>query len=149
MEYGEALKTIKRKRICPFCQTKENEIIEESTYMYVIPARAPYIKDHLLIIPKRHVNLLKELSQRELTDLYTLVDTRTKKLHQYHKSVNLLLRDGLVSDRKCGKSINHLHFHLVPDCDIGEKTGKGEPNREFLNEKKYQQTNQEIKEKFN
>ena len=149
MEYHEALKIIKKKKICPFCYEKESHIVDEWIYMKVIPARAPYVKDHLLIVPKRHVNLLKELTHPELIDLHELVDKWTKKLHKYHNSVNLLLRDGLVGDKNCGKSVNHLHFHLIPDCDISEKTGKGESDREFLDEKKYKEITQNIKKNFN
>ena len=65
-------------------------------YMYIIPARAPYVEDHLLIIPRRHVTLLQELTHEELQSLHALIDKWATKLHTKHKDVNLLLRDGLV-----------------------------------------------------
>ena len=96
MRYHDALKTINAKHHCPFCREKKEHKIHEDNYMYIIPARAPYVPDHLLIIPRRHVTLLQELSHKELEALHVLVDTRSKKLHMNHSAVNLLLRDGLV-----------------------------------------------------
>jgi diadenosine tetraphosphate (Ap4A) HIT family hydrolase len=99
-------------------------MIYENEHMYVIPARAPYVQDHLLIIPKRHVVLLQDMNHPETQSLHKMVDVRTKKLHRKHPDVNLLLRDG-PENGKLDKSVNHLHFHLIPDCSITENTGKG------------------------
>lgn len=96
MRYHDALKTINAKRHCPFCREKDEHKIYQDNFMYIIPARAPYVQDHLLIIPRRHVNFLQELSHKELAALHSLVDIRAQKLHLKHNSVNLLLRDGLV-----------------------------------------------------
>ena len=92
-------------------------MIYENERMFIIPARAPYVEDHLLIIPKRHVTLLNELTHPELQDLHSLVDIWTTKLHANHEAVNLLLRDGLAGGIS-QKSVNHLHFHLIPDCPV-------------------------------
>lgn len=118
MQYSEILAHIREDNTCPFCQEKHPHMIHENEHMFIIPARAPYVADHLLIVPKRHVILLQELNHQELISLHELVDIRTNKLHTKHEAVNLLLRDGLA-DKKSQKSINHLHFHLIPDCPIG------------------------------
>lgn len=149
MQYGEILAHLKADHICPFCQETHPHMIHENEHMFVIPARAPYVEDHLLIIPKRHVILLQELNHQELIALHELVDVWTNKLHTKHEAVNLLLRDGLADTGKSEKSINHLHFHLIPDCPIGEKTGKGEANRLFLDEQEYIITTQTIKQTYN
>ncbi len=148
MEYTEALTKMKKQHICPFCNEEKYDMIEENNLMYVIPARAPYVEDHLLIVPKRHVVFLQELNHQEIISLHTLVEQRTNKLHTQHEAVNLLLRDSLAN-KKSEKSINHLHFHLIPDCPIWEKTGKSEPNRKFFSAKEYKKITKNIKEKYN
>jgi len=135
MKYQEVLKTINAKHHCPFCREIEQHKIYADEYMYIIPARAPYIADHLLIIPKRHVTLLQELSHKEIVRLHELVDVWATKLHAKHDTVNLLLRDGLVG-WVSGKSVNHLHFHLIPDCPIGAEW-KDTPERPFLDGQTY------------
>ena len=146
MRYHDALQTINAKHHCPFCREKEEHKIHEDNYMYIIPARAPYVSDHLLIIPRRHVTLLQELSHKELEALHVLVDTRSKKLHMKHKDVNLLLRDGLVWG-VTEKSVNHLHFHLIPDCPVGSE-GRDGPEREFLEDQAYTSLVEDIKQSY-
>jgi diadenosine tetraphosphate (Ap4A) HIT family hydrolase len=68
-------------------------MVYENEHLFVIPARAPYVQDHLLIIPKRHVVLLRDMTHTELQSLHELVDFWTAKLHVRHETVNLLLRD--------------------------------------------------------
>jgi len=122
-------------------------MIHENEHMYIIPARAPYVEDHLLIIPKRHVVFLQELTHPELISMHELVDIRTNKLHTKHEAVNLLLRDWLAN-KKSEKSVNHLHFHLIPDCPIWNKEWKDWENREFLDEKTYITITQTIKQLY-
>ncbi|MDD3262660.1 MAG: HIT family protein [Candidatus Absconditabacteria bacterium] len=147
MQYGEILAHLNKDHICPFCQETHPHMIHENKHMYIIPARAPYVDDHLLIIPKRHVILLQELNHSELIALHELVDTWTNKLHTKHEAVNLLLRDGLA-EKKSQKSINHLHFHLIPDCPIGAEERSGS-SREFLDDQTYITITQTIKEIYN
>lgn len=133
------------KNFDPFFHIKKEEIIHEWIYFFIIAARAPYTINHLLIIPKRKVYILKELNNNELTEMHDLVDTRANKLHKIHDSVNLLLRDGLVW-WKSNKSVNHLHFHLIPDCEISTK--QITDNRTFLKNTEYQELINKIKNTF-
>jgi len=146
MHYSEAKTYFDSNHICPFCQEKHPHMVYENEHMFIIPARAPYVEDHLLIIPKRHVTLLQELTHPELQDLHSLVDIWTNKLHTNHEAVNLLLRDGLA-DGISQKSVNHLHFHLIPDCPVGSEGNDG-PNSEFLDEQIYIFITQTIKQNY-
>ncbi|HMS91081.1 MAG TPA: HIT domain-containing protein [Candidatus Absconditabacterales bacterium] len=150
MKYLTVLKKLEKKHVCPFCHEKEENILQVGKYFYVIPARVPYTKDHILIIPKRHVNLLITLSHKELKEMHEMVDIRTKKLHTKHKDISLLLRDGLVSDLNISKSVNHLHFHLLPDIGVhleGIKHQKPE-DRVWIEDNEYTKLAQKIRKKF-
>jgi diadenosine tetraphosphate (Ap4A) HIT family hydrolase len=72
------------------------EAVDETENFFVIPARAPYVENHLLIIPKKKVYLLKELSTEEQIEMFELLELWDINLHKIHKDVSLLLRDGLV-----------------------------------------------------
>lgn len=147
MEYHNFLKKM-GKNFDPFNHLHKKEIIEESKNFCVIPARSPYIEDHLLIVPKKSVNLLSELTEREQRELFLVLEDWTKKLHNKHKSVNLLLRDGYVW-WESGKSINHLHFHLIPDIPIGSKDLLDENNdRYFFSDEEYQDLTKKLKIEF-
>lgn len=148
MKYEQVLKQL-WKDFDPFLHVKPEEIIEESTYFFVLPARSPYADDHLLIIPKRKVYVLRELSNEERLDMYDLLEKRSKRLHTAHRGVNLLLRDWLVWDwdTEIWKSINHLHFHLIPDCSISTDKVLWH-DRKFLSDDEYIWTVKQIKKDF-
>jgi diadenosine tetraphosphate (Ap4A) HIT family hydrolase len=59
----------------------------------VILARSPYSKDHLLIVPNRHLVRLSEITKEEQESLLPMITKWTKKLEKIHKEVNVLLRD--------------------------------------------------------
>ena len=106
---------------CPFCNMDKDYIIEKWKHFSVILARAPYIKDHLLIIPNRHLVRLWEITPDEWWTLVPMIEKRTKKLEKIHGEVNLLLRDW-VANWVLWKSVDHLHFHLVPNIPIYTST---------------------------
>lgn len=148
MRYITVVKAIEKKHICPFCHEKPEHMLDIGKYFYVIPARAPYVKHHLLIIPKRHVNTLMTLSPAELKEMNALVDKRAKKLLKKYKDVNLLLRDGLVKDKIINKSINHLHFHILPNVGIHIETRQSADNREWMDDALYTKTAKAYKKTF-
>lgn len=116
MKYDDyLLKVLKWE--CPFCGVKKEYIVERWKHFTVLLARAPYSHNHLLIVPNRHLIRLSELSQKEWWDLFPLIEKWTKNIEKFHSEVNILLRDG-VAHWISWKSIDHLHFHLVPDCVI-------------------------------
>ncbi len=118
MKYITVVRKLEKTHTCLFCHEKPENMLEIGKYFFVIPARAPYTKHHLLIIPKRHANTLITLSHEELKEMHKLVDKRARKLHTKYKDVSLLLRDGLVKDITINKSVNHIHFHLIPNVGV-------------------------------
>lgn len=156
MKYITVLKKMEKWHTCPFCHEKPENIIYEGKHFFVLPARAPYTKHHILIIPKRHVNLLATLTRTEHKEMFALVDMRAEKLHMKHKDVSLLLRDGLVKDVSINKSINHLHFHLIPNAGVHIESfdkswhlNRNKPsNRTWLEDKEYTKTAKAWKKTF-
>jgi diadenosine tetraphosphate (Ap4A) HIT family hydrolase len=72
---------------------KKEEIIDETDNFLLVAARAPYVENHLLVIPKRKIYLMKELKQNEQEEMFEFLEKWTIKLHKKHKDINLLLRD--------------------------------------------------------
>lgn len=147
MKYSQAIKEL-GKDFDPFLHLEKEELVDETERFFVIPARAPYVENHLLIIPKRKVYVLRELTSEEKEEMYDLVDKWSRKLHTIHNWVNLLLRDGLIGNwaTEVQKSVNHLHFHLIPDCPIwGEAAGS---DRKWFDDEEYLELAKEIRLKF-
>lgn len=146
MKYYEALRQL-WKDFDPFIHITEEEVIDETELFFVIPARAPYVPDHLLIIPKRKVYVLKNMTSEERLEMYELIDKWATKLHKKHKDVNLLLRDWLVWQTSW-KSVNHLHFHLIPDCEITTEELFANGDREFFSDEEYISLTQNIRDTY-
>ena len=130
----------------PFLHITKYETVDETENFFVIPARAPYVENHLLIIPKKKVYLLKELSTEEQIEMFELLELWDINLHKIHKDVSLLLRDGLVW-WNTEKSVNHLHFHLIPDCPIWAES-LNDSSRKFYEDDEYIELVKKIKNKF-
>lgn len=133
MKYHDYLKTFSQDTHCPFCIFNEKEIIAESKYFLIVASRSPYALDHLLIVSRRHVVFLEELKKAELKELRSLTEEWNAKFHQRHKSTTLLIRD-TMSGWGTGKSINHLHLHIVPNRYIGITRDR---EREFFSDTEY------------
>jgi diadenosine tetraphosphate (Ap4A) HIT family hydrolase len=96
---------------CHFCDTKEmTEIIEETAFARVVRNRVSYdmwemrrVTDHLMVIPKRHVRSLNELTDSERLDIMKLLGRyEANHYNVYARSVESI-----------GRSIAHQHTHLI------------------------------------
>ncbi len=96
-----------------FCtpQIYENAFFETDQFLAVYNAR-PIIRGHSLIIPKRHVTRITELSAEELAEFRKMLELLLPKLlkafdaDSYNLSINAGEHAGMV--------INHLHVHVIP-----------------------------------
>ncbi|MFH1325513.1 MAG: HIT domain-containing protein [archaeon] len=130
---------------CPFCHLSKDEKLKENKYAILIFAKAPYTKDHLLVIPKKHSLNLKSLTKREKDCIEKLLYYGMKKLHKKHSNVNILYREGIK--KEVGKSISHLHYHLIPNMTIGSKRVDGR-KRKISSEEDYIKHTKKIKKEL-
>ena len=112
--YRKTLHRYKRRQKtsgCPFCGTETiaNAVFEDAN-IYAVPNLTKYdlwelhdVTDHLLVIPKRHVTSLAELSQAERLSIMELCA-------QYeNKGYNVYARgNGFIK-----RSLEHQHTHLI------------------------------------
>lgn len=110
---------------CPFCNAKSRIIISKPS-AYLTYAKAPYHKDHLLVIPIRHVESFLDLKKEENEDISKLIKSGTKILRKLkYNNFTILVREG----DKSNKSIKHLHYHLIPNNRIGDLDHLGKPRK--------------------
>lgn len=115
---------------CPFCEMTDR-IYASNTSAYLTYAIAPYHKDHLLVVPKRHVESIFCLTKEEEKDIIRLITIGSKILKKMnYDSFTILVREGNSS----GKSVKHVHYHLIPNSRIGDLDHIGRP-RKILSKK--------------
>ena len=131
MLYKKYLKKLKQ---CPFCCLRKDEMLRQNKYAILTLAKAPYTKDHLLVVPKKHVIKINSLNQKQKDDVEKLICYGIKKLNKKYKNISVLYREG--DKDKVGKSIDHVHYHIIPNLMIGSKNINGN-TRKVYSEKEY------------
>ena len=101
---------------CPFCATarEEQRTLKDGKYMYVILSNPRLMPGHLLVIPKRHVMRLVELTKEERDELLNLLIEFEEKILQ-KLSAGCDIRQSYkpyVENNRT--SVKHFHFHLYP-----------------------------------
>ena len=104
------------ERGCVFClapTTRESLVVHEGATAYVVLNRYPYNNGHLLVVPRRHVATLVDLSAEELQDIAALTQRSEAALRDAYPLQGLNV--GINLGKVAGAGIHeHLHVHLVP-----------------------------------
>jgi len=94
---------------CPFCNDTDWLIIWQWKYLNIRMNKYPYkwMNNHLLLIPNKHVELTKDLTIQE----YSEMKEAESFLSNYYKWVDYF---SLIRQTNWWKSIRHLHYHYLP-----------------------------------
>ena len=101
---------------CPFCNINDikTRILEEKNHIRVVLSNPRLMPGHLLVIPKRHVEKLSELNEKELHELIqTTIEYEEKILSTIAKGCDI--RSNYRPFMQNSKlKVAHLHIHLQP-----------------------------------
>ncbi|KAK7302001.1 hypothetical protein RJT34_12879 [Clitoria ternatea] len=80
--------------------------------MLIIHSGLGCIYLHVLIVPKREVKRVADLTDDENTDLWHIARKLGRQLESYHKasSLTFCIQDG----PQAGQSVPHVHIHILP-----------------------------------
>jgi len=101
---------------CPFCNIDKEgtRIIKEGKYNYVYFSNPRLMDGHLLVIPKRHIERLSELSKDEKEELFDLViEYQEKILENIAKGCDIR-QNYRPFQKQDDLKLDHLHIHLQP-----------------------------------
>lgn len=97
---------------CIFCKlANESNLIENESF-YGCYDKSPVTEGHLLIIPKRHVETLFDLTETERSALYSLIEQGNKLLTELFRPDGFNF--GINQGETAGQTIPHLHLHVIP-----------------------------------
>ena len=97
---------------CPFCEI-QSDIIAENNLAIAIDDKFPVVKDHVLIVPLRHVISFFNLDYHETHACISLLNELRKIILKKDKTVtgfNIGINDGA----EAGQTVSHCHIHLIP-----------------------------------
>jgi histidine triad (HIT) family protein len=132
---------IEKMNECPFCKQPQ-DTLEETGHWYLTYSLAPYSSHHLLVIPKQHILSLFDLSETDMVEVSRLLKRGIGALKQLgYDTLSILIREGQGS----GKSVEHVHYHIIPCTVIGDLTHDDE-KRTVLDSEEIEQVMHEVKE---
>jgi len=112
---GHETKAAENLADCLFCRRDDvrlNRISHQNATCFARLDNFPASEGHSEIIPKRHVESFFELTSEELQDAYALIlAVRTDLARQFQPHGYTI---GINEGRAAGRSIDHLHIHVIP-----------------------------------
>lgn len=98
------------KQACPFCDLGDREVVAQTSYNVVLKNIHPYqyweymkVTDHLMVVPKKHIESLRDLTNKEKVDTIDLIAAYEAK------GYNVYARE----KDNATKSVPHQHTHLI------------------------------------
>lgn len=101
---------------CLFCRRNDqasNRVLVENRTCYARHDNYPAADGHVEIVPKRHVESFFELTRREVWDAYCLILEARRRIDQSTETPQGYTI-GVNEGRAAGRTVDHLHIHLIP-----------------------------------
>jgi diadenosine tetraphosphate (Ap4A) HIT family hydrolase len=97
---------------CPFCHLEKSRIHLESEFATAFLDAFPVTEGHTLVVPKRHVASLFDLSDEEQAGVWKLLaQVRAKLMAELNPDAfNVGINDGQAA----GQTVMHAHVHVIP-----------------------------------
>ncbi|MGI8577731.1 MAG: HIT family protein [Nocardioidaceae bacterium] len=85
---------------------------DETTSVFLAPASLGGMEGHTLVVPRRHVETVFDLSPEEESTLFHAVTRVAKAVRAAFDPDGVLLeqRNGVAADQ----TVPHVHFHVIP-----------------------------------
>lgn len=118
--YIASFKDAKKDTECVFCNAVDEDINNDNSIKvydgkncFVMLNLYPYNNGHVMVIPKRHLSDMLELTDEETDEMMLLVKRVIKALKEVMKPQGFNF--GANLGKAAGAGIDtHLHFHIVP-----------------------------------
>jgi diadenosine tetraphosphate (Ap4A) HIT family hydrolase len=108
---------------CPFCTASPDRVWMETEIAWATPDMYPAADGHMLVVPRRHVASVFDLTPDEQSKLWDLVARVREHLQREHRpdAFTVGINDGLAA----GQTIPHAHVHVIPRHlgDVPDPTG--------------------------
>jgi len=119
-QYIESFKDAQSDGKCIFCEAVEKDIsdrnnlvIHKSKNTLVIMNLYPYNNGHLMILPKRHLRSIEQITTEESHELMDEIILAEKVLHKIYVPHGFNIGANLGKAGGAGIE-EHIHFHIVP-----------------------------------
>ena len=104
---------------CIFCKIAKEEIFhnqiyqDEHTVAFLDISPATKKGGHVLVIPKKHYEIITDIPDKDLETLIRIVKKISKSLLEIYPGLNIIQNNRRIA----GQIVPHVHFHLIPRYD--------------------------------
>jgi ATP adenylyltransferase len=99
---------------CPFCKQERSLLIKDGKLVFVQLSNPRLVDGHLLVIPKRHVGRLSDLTEEERKEILDMTaDFQDKILGRFSSGCDVRQNSRPFLPQSKLK-VDHLHIHLLP-----------------------------------
>ena len=97
---------------CVFCDLRDKYVVYEENGVVLTIVLYAYIDGQLMIIPRRHVRSVKELTSEEWETMRKFMYIAKKMIRKVHgiKGMQIIQKDGADAQ----STVEHLHFQCMP-----------------------------------
>lgn len=97
---------------CVFCDLNEKYVFYEEHGVVMTVALYAYIDGHFMIIPRRHIRSVKDLTAGEWETMRKFMYIAKKIIRDVHdiSGMQIVQKDGAVAQ----STVEHIHFHCIP-----------------------------------
>lgn len=101
---------------CPFCNINTPILLQNNTAQMILsnPRKVP---GHLLVMPKRHVEMPWKLERAELEDIFEILFQVEQKLVGSLGEGCDIRQNYRPYDSRSKNKVSHLSFHLIPRAE--------------------------------
>ncbi len=117
---------------CPFCNPDSHLLWFENDIGIVLRDAYPITQGHTLVVPRKHVASIYELSDDIQVSVWSLVSEVRNKIDGAD-GFNIGFNDGLAA----GQTILHAHIHVIPRIRGDTNDPRGGIRWIFPNKAKY------------
>jgi histidine triad (HIT) family protein len=99
---------------CSFCESAvlQNQNIYEDSQVVVLYDHKPIIQGHCLVIPKRHVERLEDITAEEMVSIHKALACLYEASAETEGATGYFIFQ--KNGREAGQSVPHVHFHFCP-----------------------------------
>ena len=98
---------------CPFCNEEllNRQKFYEDDLVIALYTHEPVLPSHFLIIPKRHVERLDNLSDAEMIQIFHTIKQVNQAAQKVFGTSAYLIHQ--KNGHEAGQTVPHVHFHLI------------------------------------
>ena len=100
---------------CVFCKivggSLPARIVRETAHSMALLDAFPLASGHVLVIPRKHHQMIQDMSAEENADLFSVVHSLLPRMEGTLAGATLV---AVHNGRAAGQAIPHIHVHLVP-----------------------------------